>query len=58
VLGEFLSREGYDVIGQLVDAQIAARPIDDVFARRGLGGLAQANESFRQWVSQQAVASR
>ncbi len=58
VLGEFLSREGYDVIGQLVDAQIAARPIDDVFARHELGGLAQADESFRQWVSQHAVASR
>lgn len=58
VLGEFLSREGYDVIGQLVDAQIAARPIDDVFARHGLGGLAQADESFRQWVSEHAVASR
>ncbi|HEU6453519.1 MAG TPA: hypothetical protein VFT57_19030 [Gemmatimonadaceae bacterium] len=58
VLGEFLSREGYDVIGQLVDAQIAARPIDDVLARHGLGGLAQADESFRQWVSQHAVASR
>jgi hypothetical protein len=57
-LGEFLSREGYDVIGQLVDAQIAARPIDDVFARHGLGGLAQADESFRQWVSERAVASR
>lgn len=58
VLGEFLSREGYDVIGQLVDAQIAARPIDAVFARRGLDGLAQADDSFRQWVSQHAVASR
>ena len=58
VLGEFLSRGGYDVIGQLVDAQIAARPIDDVFARHGLGGLAQADESFRQWVSQHAVTSR
>ncbi len=58
VLGEFLSREGYDVIGQLVDAQIAARPIDDVFARHGLDGLAQADESFRQWVSQHAAASR
>ena len=58
VLGEFLSREGYDVIGQLVDAQIAARPIDDVFARHGLGGLAQADESFRQWVSEHAVPSR
>ncbi|HET7551783.1 MAG TPA: hypothetical protein VFK04_10835, partial [Gemmatimonadaceae bacterium] len=58
VLGEFLSREGYDVIGQLVDAQIAASPIDDVFARHGLGGLAQADESFRQWVSEHAVPSR
>jgi hypothetical protein len=58
VLGEFLAREGYDVIGQLVDAQIAARPIDDVFARHGLGGLAQADESFRQWVSEHAVALR
>ncbi|HET7622181.1 MAG TPA: hypothetical protein VFK39_09795 [Gemmatimonadaceae bacterium] len=58
VLGEFLSREGYDVIGQLVDAQIAARPIDDVLARHGLGGLAQANESFRQWVSERAAPSR
>jgi hypothetical protein len=58
VLGEFLSREGYDVIGQLVDAQIAARPIDDVFARHELGGLAQADDSFRQWVSQHAVTSR
>jgi hypothetical protein len=58
VLGEFLAREGYDVIGQLVDAQIAARPIDDVFARHGLGGLAQVDESFRQWVSEHAVASR
>lgn len=58
VLGAFLSREGYDVIGQLVDAQIAARPIDDVFARHGLGGLAQADESFRQWVSDHAAPSR
>jgi hypothetical protein len=58
VLGEFLARGGYDVIGQLVDAQITASPIDDVFARHGLGGLAQADESFRQWVSQHAVASR
>jgi hypothetical protein len=58
VLGEYLSREGYDVIGQLVDAQIAARPIDEVFARHGLGGLAQADDSFRQWVSAQVVAPR
>ena len=55
VLGDFLSREGYDVIGQLVDAEIAATPIDDVFARHGLGGLAQADESFRQWVSEHAA---
>jgi hypothetical protein len=58
VLGEFLSRGGYDVIGELVDAQIAAKPIDDVFARHGLGGLAQVDESFRQWVSEHAVPSR
>jgi len=57
VLGEFLSREGYDAIGELIDAQIAAKPIDEVFARRGLQGLAQADETFRQWVTQRGAVS-
>jgi hypothetical protein len=51
VLGEFLSREGYDVIGDLIDAQIVARPIDAVFAKHDMQGLAEADENFRQWVT-------
>jgi len=54
-LGEFLARDGYGFIGELVDAQIAATPIDEVFARHGMQGLSEADESFRAWLSQRGT---
>ncbi len=56
-LGTFFARDGYGFIGELIDAQIAARPIDEVFARHGLQGLAEADESFRAWLSGRATTA-
>jgi hypothetical protein len=56
-LGTFFARDGYGFIGELIDAQIAARPIDEVFARHGLQGLAEADESLRAWLSGRATTA-
>jgi hypothetical protein len=56
VLGRYLSREGADLIGALVDAQIVGRPIDDVLTKRNLGTPDQMDVEWRRWLFDRATA--
>jgi hypothetical protein len=53
-LGRYLSREGDDLIGQLVDAQVQGQPLDGVLSARGLGEMPKVESDWRYWVSQHA----
>jgi hypothetical protein len=54
VLGKYFGRAGYDVAADLIDAQITGKPIDDVFAKGGLGSLHQADADWRGWLTERA----
>jgi hypothetical protein len=56
VLGKYLSREGPDIIGALVDGQMKGQGIDDVLAKRGLPSIARMDNDWRMWLSERAVA--
>jgi hypothetical protein len=56
VLGHYLSRQGYDLIGTLVDAQILGRSVDEVFAKRSLGTPDQMEVDWRRWLLDRATA--
>jgi hypothetical protein len=56
VLGHYLSRQGYDLIGTLVDAQILGGSVDDVFAKRNLGTPDQMEVDWRRWLQDRATA--
>jgi hypothetical protein len=45
---------GADVIGQLIDAQISEKPVDAVFAKRGMGSVQQVDNDFRTWLFERA----
>lgn len=51
-LGRYLSRQGDEVIGQLIDAQIQGQPIDGFFPAHSLGDLVMVDADFRAWVAQ------
>ena len=56
-LGRYLvSREGYDFIGALVDAQIAGVPADSVLAKRNTLTVTQMDADFRRWLVDRAAA--
>lgn len=55
VFGRYLSREGYDLIGALADAQILGKSIDDVLAKRNAATVAQMDVEFRRWLLDRAV---
>ena len=52
MLGKYFGRSGSDVIGDLIDAQITGKPIEDVFAKHSLGSLQQIDADWRGWVIQ------
>ena len=55
VLGRYLSRDGYDVIGALVDGQIAGKTPDDVLKARSARSLDEMNREWRQWLMDRAA---
>lgn len=54
VLGKYFARTGYEVVGELIDAQMTGMPIDDVFAKHNLGSLLQVDAEWRGWLTQRA----
>lgn len=53
VLTKYFARSGSDVVGDLIDAQIAGTPIDDVFTKHAMmGGLQQIDNDWRAWLMQ------
>ena len=51
VLGQYLgARDGYDVIGELIDAHILDQPIEPVLAKRNALTLAQMDLDWLQWL--------
>jgi hypothetical protein len=56
VLGHYLSRQGYDLIGTLVDTQILGRSVDEVFTKRNLGTPDQMEVDWRRWLTDRATA--
>jgi len=56
-LGRYLvSREGYDFIGALVDAQLTTVPIDSVLAKRNTLTVTQMDADFHRWLVDRAAA--
>ncbi len=61
VLGRFLmTREGAPLIGQMVDAQLRGKPVDDVLAAQSAGPrtLGQLDDDWRQWLDSRAKAGK
>jgi hypothetical protein len=57
LVGRYLAaRLGYDVIGEMIDAHIFNRPLDEVFARHHAITLAQMDLDWFQWFSDRAAA--
>ena len=52
VFGRYLARQGYDLIGQLVDAQIRGGAVADVLLRRGIQSVAWMDEDWRTWLAE------
>ena len=56
-LGRYLvSREGYDLIGALLDAQLTSVPIDSALARRNTLTVTQMDADFHRWLVDRAAA--
>jgi len=54
VLGKYFARVSYEVIGEMIDAQIAGKPIDDVFAKRSLGTVLEVDADWKAWLIRRA----
>jgi hypothetical protein len=50
VLEKYFARSGYDVVGDLIDAQITGGSIDDVLAKHGMGSVSQVDTDWRGWL--------
>jgi hypothetical protein len=48
------SRSGPDLLGDLIDAYITAKPIDDAFSKHNLGTLQQVDDDWRSWLAERA----
>lgn len=56
LVGRYLAaRLGYDVIGEMIDAHIFNRPLDEVFTRHHAITLAQMDLDWFQWFSDRAA---
>lgn len=53
-VGRYLSRDGDELIGQLIDTQIQGEPIEPIFKAHSLGSLDVMDSDFRAWVAQHA----
>ena len=56
VFGKYLSHEGYDAIGAVVDGQILGATPDSVLAKRGMLSLERMDVDWRAWLSERAAA--
>lgn len=52
-LGRYLSREGYDFIGAIIDAQIAGQTVAEALAKKQFA-LAQVERDYRFWLNEHA----
>jgi hypothetical protein len=55
-LGKYLSREGLDFIGALMDGQMQGQTVDDVLAKRGVPPIARMETDWRLWLNERASA--
>ncbi len=53
-LSKYFARVGYDVLGELADAQMVGKSIEDVLVRHNLGTLGQADADWRAWLNARA----
>jgi hypothetical protein len=53
-LSKYFARAGYDIVGELADAQMTGKPIEEVLTRHNLGTLGQADADWRAWLSSRA----
>jgi hypothetical protein len=57
LVGRYLSaRLGYDVVGEMIDAHLFKRPLDEVLARHHAIALSQMDLDWFQWFSDRAAA--
>ncbi len=56
VFGRYLSRQGYDLIGALVDAQVLGQPVDSLLAKHNFGSADQMEADWRRWLVERASA--
>lgn len=56
VFGKYLSHEGYDAIGAVVDGQILGAAPDSILAKRGMLSLERMDVDWRAWLSELAAA--
>lgn len=54
VLGKYFEHTGYDVVGDVIDAQIMGKAIDDVFAKHNMGNVLQVDADWRDWLARRA----
>lgn len=57
VLGRYLAaRDGYDLIGELIDAHILNQPIEKVLTKRNTIALGQMDLDWLQWLLDRSAA--
>jgi hypothetical protein len=56
VLGKYLSREGNEVIGALVDGQILGKPVDEILKAHHERSAQEMNSDWRQWLMDRAAS--
>jgi len=54
VLSKYFARAGADVVGEIIDARITGKPIDDVLAKHNLGTVQQVEDDWRNWLAERA----
>ncbi len=54
VLSKYLVRSGPEVVGDLIDARITGKPIDDVFTKHNLGTVQQVDDDWHGWLAERA----
>jgi hypothetical protein len=57
LLGRYLRREGYEFIGQLADAQIGGKTIEDALPALKSYDLTRMETDWRRWVVDRAAAA-
>ncbi len=54
VFGRYLTRESYELIGTLTDAQILGQPVDSVLAKQKELSLARMDADWKEWLTSRA----